>query len=51
MSEQKNGLLVNLLKKAVGLPTSNSSCCSPAPVKNESCCSTEKPAQSESCCK
>lgn len=51
MSEQKNGLLVNLLKKAVGLPTSNSSCCSTAPVKSESCCSTETKSGQENCCK
>lgn len=52
MSEQKSGLLVNLLKKAVGLPVSNSSCCTATTAKSESaCCGTEKPAPSEPCCK
>ncbi|HYF78250.1 MAG TPA: hypothetical protein VD973_14000 [Symbiobacteriaceae bacterium] len=33
MSEQKNtNPFVNLIKKAVGLPTGSSSCCNPAPA-------------------
>lgn len=58
MSEKNSGPFVNLIRKAVGLPTGNSSCCG-VPAANEStpakegCCSTApvKEQKSESCCK
>jgi hypothetical protein len=46
MSNEKNSLLVTVLKKAVGIPTGNSSCCSPAPKEAPE----PKKESSGSCC-
>lgn len=44
MTEKKSGLFVNLVKKAVGLPTESSSCCGSVQVSTESaCCSPAQP--------
>ena len=45
MSEKTGGVLTNLLKKAVGLPTGDSSCCGPAPAP-----APEQKAAPSSCC-
>jgi hypothetical protein len=55
MADTKGGLFLNLVKKAVGLPTGKSSCCSPevGPQSEASCCTTPAPAEqanSSACC-
>ncbi|HYF92850.1 MAG TPA: hypothetical protein VD969_11455 [Symbiobacteriaceae bacterium] len=45
MSEQSGSTLKNLLKKAVGLPTGQSSCCGPAPAP-----APEKSGAQSGCC-
>ncbi|HWI51687.1 MAG TPA: hypothetical protein VNT01_06060 [Symbiobacteriaceae bacterium] len=48
MSEKNNGAFVNLIRKAVGLPTGTSSCCgAPAAGTQSSCCSTPTTKESE----
>jgi len=48
MSEKSNGAFVNLIRKAVGLPTGNSSCCgTPATDTQSSCCSTPAAKETE----
>ncbi|HWI64306.1 MAG TPA: hypothetical protein VNT75_20900 [Symbiobacteriaceae bacterium] len=57
MSEKNSGPFVNLIRKAVGLPTGNSSCCgtpaadNSAPAK-EGCCGPApvKEQKSGGCC-
>lgn len=57
MSEQKNGVFVSLIRKAVGLPTASSSCCSgtAAPASQASSCCGPAPVnqaevESAACC-
>lgn len=57
MSEQKNGVFVSLIRKAVGLPTASSSCCgsTAAPASQASSCCGPAPvkqaeAESAACC-
>ncbi|MGE5674361.1 MAG: hypothetical protein ACM3XM_10800 [Mycobacterium leprae] len=51
MTEQKNGVFVNLVKKAVGLPTGGSGCCGGTGAVNAStCCDAATTAASESAC-
>jgi hypothetical protein len=50
MSQEKNGLLISVLKKAVGIPTGNGSCCGPAPVPTPKESSEQKTEHANSCC-
>lgn len=55
MFEMKGDLLVNLIKRAVGLPTgTSSSCCGAAPTgagsADSSCCGSGTPSEAGSCC-
>ena len=60
MSEKKTGAFTTLLRKAVGLPTGNSSCCSGAPTEANTapakaetsggCCSSDPAKQSKGGC-
>lgn len=46
MSEKNSGLFVNLVKKAVGLPTQSSACCGTSTASSESSCCSATPAAS-----
>jgi hypothetical protein len=50
MSQEKNGLLISVLKKAVGIPTGNSACCGPAPAPAPKDSLEHKTDHTGSCC-
>ncbi len=54
-AEQKSNVLVNLIKKVVGLPVAQSNCCGTAVQPGataDSCCGTptQPAAKTDSCC-
>jgi hypothetical protein len=50
MSNEKNGLLITVLKKAIGVPTGNSSCCSAAVTAAPKEAPEQKTGKSGTCC-